>query len=201
MSFTAIESLILNQKIIMENSSLIITQTRKWITDVVVGCNFCPFAAREVKRGSIHYEVLDDANAESTMEAALNIMKMLDNDPAVETALLILPSDFENFEDYLDLVETAEALLEENDYEGVYQVASFHPQYLFAGAAADDASNYTNRSPYPMLHFLREESVSKAVDGHPGIDDVPYINIQFAKEKGLRYMQQLLASCITDGEL
>lgn len=180
----------------MADHTLIIAQTKKWITDVVVGCNFCPFAAREVKKGSIHYEVLDDANAESSMEAALGIMQLLDNNRDIETALLILPNDFENFEDYLDLVETAEALLEENDYEGIYQVASFHPQYLFAGAPADDASNYTNRSPYPMLHFLREDSVSKAVDGYPDIDDVPYKNIQFAKEKGLRYMQQLLASCI-----
>ena len=174
----------------------IISHTKKWITDVVVACNFCPFAAREVKRGSIHYEVLHNAGADNCMEAALKIMQLMDEDKDVETALLILPNDFESFEDYLDLVETAEALLEENDYEGIYQVASFHPQYMFAGAGADDPSNYTNRSPYPMLHFLREESVSKAVDGHPGIDDVPFKNIEFAKEKGLTYMQQLLAQCM-----
>src|ERR1700755_2017673 len=126
----------------MADKETIIAHTKKWITDVVVACNFCPFAAREVKRGSIYYEVLDDASADNTMEAALNIMKMLDENKTIETALLILPSDFE---DYLDLVETAEALLEENDYEGIYQVASFHPQYLFAGAPADDPSNYTNR--------------------------------------------------------
>ncbi len=183
----------------MAENSTIIAQTKKWITDVVVACNFCPFAAREVKRGSIHYQVLTDANAENCMETALNIMQLMDTDSSVETALLILPNDFENFEDYLDLIETAEALIEENDYEGIYQVASFHPQYMFAGAAADDPSNYTNRSPYPMLHFLREESVSKAVDGHPGIDDVPYNNIAFAKEKGLTYMQQLLAQCMLAG--
>lgn len=174
----------------------IIAHTKKWIIDVVVACNFCPFAAREVKRGSIHYEVLHDASAENAMEAALKIMQLMDADAGTETALLILPNDFENFEDYLDLVETANALLEENDYEGIYQVASFHPDYLFAGAPADDPSNYTNRSPYPMLHFLREESVSKAIDSHPDIDDVPYKNIQFAKDKGLTYMQQLLAQCM-----
>ncbi|RYY68522.1 MAG: DUF1415 domain-containing protein [Chitinophagaceae bacterium] len=181
----------------MDNTSLEIAQTKKWIMDVVVGCNFCPFAAREVKKGSIHYEVLAEATAENTMEAALHIMKLLDGKPDIETALLILSTGYETLEDYLDLVATAEALLEENDYEGIYQVASFHPQYLFAGAPADDPSNYTNRSPYPMLHFLREESVSKAVDSHPDIDDVPYKNIQFAQEKGLRYMQELLANCIT----
>ncbi|RYD72756.1 MAG: DUF1415 domain-containing protein [Sphingobacteriales bacterium] len=180
----------------MANDAIFITHTKKWIIDVVVACNFCPFAAREVKRASIHYEVLHDASAENTMEAALKIMQLMDEDRDVETALLILPNDFESFEDYLDLVETANALLEENEYEGIYQVASFHPQYIFAGAPADDPSNYTNRSPYPMLHFLREESVSKAVDGHPDIDDVPFKNIEFAKEKGLNYMQQLLAQCM-----
>lgn len=180
----------------MADNETIISQTKKWIIDVVIACNFCPFASREVKRGSIHYEVLPDANTDDTMKAVLNIMKLMDENRDVETALLILPNGFENFEDYLDLVETAESLLEENDYEGIYQVASFHPQYLFAGAPADDPSNYTNRSPYPMLHLLREESVSKAIDGHPDIDNVPYQNIQFAKEKGLPYMQQLLASCL-----
>ena len=182
----------------MDDNAIFIAQTKKWITDVVVGCNFCPFAAREVKRGSIHYEVVNDANAETTMDAALNIMKLLDENKDIETAFLILPNDFESFDDYLDLVATAEALLEENEYEGIYQVASFHPQYLFAGAATDDASNYTNRSPFPMLHFLREDSVSKAVDSYPGIDDVPYKNIQFSKEKGLRFMQQLLAQCMME---
>lgn len=174
----------------------IIAQTKKWITDVVIACNFCPFAAREVKRGSVHYEVLQDTEVDAVMDAVKKILLLLDEDPAIETSLLILPNDFENFEDYLDLVATTEGLLEENDYESIYQVASFHPQYLFAGSSDDDPGNYTNRSPYPMLHFLREESVSKAVDGHPDIDDVPYKNIQFAKEKGLTYMQQLLASCM-----
>lgn len=180
----------------MLSKEIIIAQTKKWITDVVVACNFCPFAAREVKRGSIHYDVLDDANTESSTQAALAIMQLMDNDSSIETALLILPNDFIHFEVYLDLVETVEAMLEEEEYQGIYQVASFHPQYMFAGSTADDPGNYTNRSPYPMLHFLREESVSKAVDGHPDIDDVPYHNIQFAKDKGLTYMQQLLASCM-----
>lgn len=180
----------------MPDHTEVIAQTKKWITDVVVGCNFCPFAAREVKRGSIHYVVLEDANTDTCMEASLAVMKLMDEEKEVETALIILPGGHENFEQYLDLVETAEVLLEENDYEGIYQVASFHPQYLFGGATPDDPANYTNRSPYPMLHFLREESVSRAVDGHPDIEGVPYTNIQFAKEKGLRYMQELLASCM-----
>ena len=96
-------------------------------------------------------------------------------------------------EDILDLLAYN---LEKEGYEGVYQIASFHPQYLYAGSTEIDPSNYTNRSPYPMLHFLREESVSRAVDTHPNIDDVPEQNIAFTQEKGLRYMKELLVSCM-----
>lgn len=180
----------------MADHSLMIAQTKRWILEVVVGCNFCPFAAREVKRGSVHYEVIDNADTDTSMNALLMVLQRMEEDSDIETALLLLPENYENFESYLDLVETAETLLEDNDYEGIYQVASFHPQYLFAGAPANDPGNYTNRSPYPMLHILREESVSRAVDGHPDIEAVPNNNIQFAKEKGLVYMQELLAACM-----
>ena len=180
----------------MDPDNIIIEHTKKWITDVVAGCNFCPFAGRELVRGSIYYKVLENAGTRAVLEAVVAAMQQLDEEPSIETTLLILPGSFENFDEYLDLVEDAEALLEKEGYEGIYQLASFHPRYLFAGSAESDASNYTNRSPYPMLHFLREESVSKAVDGYPGIEEVPDRNIQFAHEKGLLYMQQLLANCI-----
>ena len=125
----------------------------------------------------------------------MNIMQQLDEEPSIETTLLILPSGFEDFNHYLDLVEIADALIADNDYEGVYQVASFHPGYLFAGSSENDPSNYTNRSPYPMLHFLREASLTQAIDSHPDIDAVPEKNIAFANDKGLSFMQQLLAAC------
>ncbi len=179
----------------MYPASQIIEQTKTWVTNVVVGCNFCPFAARELKKGSIHYEVLEAADTHSVLAAVVSAMQQLDKDPGIETTLLILPGSFESFDEYLDLVEDAEEILEEEGYEGVYQLASFHPQYLFAGSEPSDAANYTNRSPYPMLHLLREETVSKAVDSYPDIDEVPNRNVAFAREKGLIYMQQLLADC------
>jgi uncharacterized protein len=179
----------------LENDT-IIAQTKKWIVDVVVGCNFCPFAAREIKRGSIHYEVLQTATTETTLQTVVKIFNLLDSDETIETVLIILPHAYDSFTNYLDMVDKAETLLEKESYEGIYQLASFHPQYLFAGSNNLDASNYTNRSPYPMLHFLREDSVSKAIDAHPNIDDVPEQNVYFAKEKGLEYMQKLFAACI-----
>ncbi len=178
------------------NNDIIISQTKKWIIDVVIGCNFCPFAAREIKKGSIHYEVLQSATPKNILEAATKIFQQLDIDNTVETSLLILPNNFGIFTAYLDIVEKVENILAKKGYESIYQIASFHPQYLFAGCSSIDASNYTNRSPYPMLHFLREESVSKAVDSYPNIDNVPEQNIAFAQKKGLVHMQKLFANCM-----
>ena len=91
----------------------------------------------------------------------------LDEDESIVTSLLIFPNAFKQFDDYLDIVELAEELLEANGYEGVYQLASFHPQYIFGGAPVNDAANYTNRSVYPMLHLLREEQIEKALERYP----------------------------------
>jgi len=176
------------------DNEIIVTKTKSWITNVVVACNFCPFAAREIKRGSIHYEVINNATTKTVLEATLKMFLLLNNNEQIETSILILPDHFSEFNDYLDLVEKVETLLTKNNYEGIYQIASFHPKYMFAGSDENDPSNYTNRSPYPMLHFLREESVTKAIAGYTDIENVPKRNIAFTKEKGLAYMQQLLKS-------
>ncbi|MFT3932458.1 MAG: DUF1415 domain-containing protein [Chitinophagaceae bacterium] len=179
----------------MPTAEQVIEQTSKWIKDVVVGCNFCPFAAREVKRNSIHYQVETATTLAACLQSFLNECKRLDAE-TIETTLLILPDAFPVFKDYLQLVDMAERLLKQEGYEGVYQVADFHPQYAFAGAPANDAANYTNRSPYPMLHLLREESVEKALQHHPDPDAIPQRNIDFARAKGLAYMQLLRNACM-----
>lgn len=163
----------------------------------MVGCNFCPFANREVKRNSIHYQVEESNELERCLQSFLDECKRLDDDGAIETSLLIFPNAFKDFEEYLDLVDMAEQLLEEEGYEGTYQVASFHPDYRFAGSPEDDAANFTNRSIYPMLHLLREESIENALDSYAGDpDEIPARNIQFAREKGLAYMKLLRDSCL-----
>ncbi|MEO7524168.1 MAG: DUF1415 domain-containing protein [Ferruginibacter sp.] len=182
----------------LPDDEIIIEQTKNWINTVVVGCGFCPFAAKEMKRGSVHYVVLQNATKSSALEAVVRSMQLLDTKENIETSLLIIPEGFSSFNAYLELTDMAETLLAKEKYEGIYQVASFHPQYLFAGSKADDAANYTNRSPYPMLHFLREESVSKAIDSYPNINEVPYRNIRFANEKGIDYMKNLLIMSMTN---
>jgi hypothetical protein len=177
-------------------NEIIIFQTKKWITDVVAGCGFCPFVSKEIKRGSIHYEVLPEATAAAALAKLVAMLYQLDNDEEIETSLLILPHSFDSFDAYLALLEMAEAIIEKENHDGIYQVASFHPAYLFAGSTDKDPANYTNRSPYPMLHILREASVTKAVDGYDGIDEVPNRNIRFANEKGLDHMQKLLLACM-----
>lgn len=173
-----------------------IAHTKTWVSEVVVGCHFCPFAAREVKRGSIHYAAELAADPESCLQAFLLECQRLDEHPAIATTLLILPDAFESFDDYLDLVAMAEGLLEAEGYEGVYQVAGFHPDYRFGDVPADDPANYTNRSVYPMLHLLREEALEQALANYRDPEGIPEINVAFARDKGLVYMKLLRDACL-----
>jgi hypothetical protein len=173
------------------NSGQVIDRTKKWIIDVVIGCNFCPFAANVVKQKTIFYKVEENKELETCLASFVLEMERLDNDPAIETIFLIFPNAFQQFDDYLDLVSLAEKLLKRKSYEGVYQVASFHPLYLFANSDENDPANYTNRSIYPMLQLLREESIDKALANYKDPESIPARNINFAKEKGLVYMKML----------
>lgn len=186
----------------METNEKIIQQTRTWINQVVIGCNFCPFAAKEMKNDTIHYSVVNSESTEDCLTAFMEECKRLDNSPEIETTLLIYPLAFADFEEYLDLVDMAEQLILDQDYEGIYQVASFHPHYLFAGSTEKDASNYTNRSPYPMLHLLREASIEKVLEKYPDPESIPERNIRFAEEKGVEWMRALLQTSreIKNGE-
>ena len=184
--------------IILTDSS-VIAQTTQWINSVVIGCNFCPFAAKAMLRKSIRYVVLPDITLESALEAVVEELRYLDRSVDIETTLVIFPNQFSDFEDYLDLAELAEDLSVEQGYEGIYQIASFHPDYRFEGAKDNDPANYTNRSPYPMLHILREDSITKALDHYIDPEGIPERNIAFAQEKGLLYMQVLRAACLEVG--
>ena len=172
-------------------SEQVVDQTKKWIIDVVIGCNLCPFAANEIKQQTIFYRVETGMDQKSCLDSFVYEMERLDNNDTIETSFLIFPNKFEKFDDYLDLVSSAEKLLKRKGYEGIYQVASFHPLYLFAGSNENDAANYTNRSIYPMLQLLREESIDKALKHYQNPESIPERNIQFTREKGLIYMKML----------
>lgn len=140
--------------------------------------------------------VLHDSNAANTRETLIAEMILLDDEADIETTLIILPDRFSDFHQYLDLVRSAESTVTRAGNDGIYQIASFHPDYLFAGSDPDDPANYTNRSLYPMLHLLRESSITKAIANYPDTAEIPNQNIAFAREKGLVYMQLLRAACI-----
>ncbi len=170
----------------------IISITKKWIYEVVIGCNFCPFAAREVQRNSIRYKVEESKDKAACLLTLIQECERLDKEASIETTFIIFPDTFTSFQSFLDLLSFSGKLLKKQRYEGVYQLASFHPEYRFGGAPANDAANYTNRSPYPMLQLLREDSVEKALAHYAGsAEEIPERNIRFAREKGLAYMKTL----------
>jgi hypothetical protein len=171
-------------------------QTINWIKSVVIDCNFCPFAAKAILKKTIHYIIKSNVTMDKSLDALKKELNNLETDTAIETSFIIFENDFSNFDDYLDLVKKAERLLSEEDFDGIYQIASFHPNYCFDGSDEDDAANYTNRSIYPMLHILREDSLTKALSLYPNPELIPQHNIDFARQKGLHYMQLLRAACI-----
>jgi uncharacterized protein len=179
----------------MSHAETIIAQTVKWINDIVIGCNFCPFAARVVKEQKVHYQVEGNVSPDTYIRSFLEELTRLDEDAGIETSFLIFSEAFVSFDDYLDFVTLAENLLKKEGYEGIYQLASFHPQYRFAGVPEEDAANYTNRSVYPMLHLLREASIDKALEYYKHPEQIPERNIHFAREKGFAYMKMLRDNC------
>ncbi|PUZ21523.1 hypothetical protein GA0116948_110145 [Chitinophaga costaii] len=180
----------------MDDKATVVAQTRQWIQSVVIGCNFCPFAARELQRNSIHYQVETGMTLTSSRAVLLRELQRLDADKNIETTLLILPGTFAAFHDYLALVRRVEHLLQQKGYQGIYQVATFHPLYQFEGSTVDDAANFTNRSIYPMLHLLREASIRKALAFYGDAEKIPARNVQFAREKGSAYLQMLRDQCL-----
>ncbi len=123
------------------------------------------------------------------------MLELLTRDESIETTLLIHPNVLQDFATYNQFLDLVDALLEQLELEGIYQVASFHPDYQFAGSDPDATRNYTNRSPYPVLHLLREESLERAIAGYPGVEEIPERNIELLEGMGAEKMQALLRAC------
>lgn len=179
----------------MNNQAEITQHTKNWLKDIIIKLNFCPFANREFIKNSIRYSVSQSADLESGLYALATELNHLDQHPETETTLLIFPDCFTVFDDFLELIDYANQLLRELGYVSIYQLAHFHPDYCFEGVQASDASNYTNRSPYPVLHIIREESLQKAIESHPDAGSIPDINIILARKMGSAKMQLLLDQC------
>lgn len=178
----------------------IVQQTKNWVKEVVIGLNLCPFAAQPFQKDTIEYTVCNGDSTEQHLQQLADCFSRMDETGDIETSLLIYPDAYQTFDNYLDLLDFANQLLDDLNYTGTYQVASFHPDYLFDGSTEEDASNFSNRSPYPMLHVIREADLEKAIASFPDIEQVPENNIKKLREIGYQEMQKTLAK-LTDKEI
>lgn len=171
----------------------VIDATRDWLNQAVIGLNLCPFAKAAETKQLIRYVVSDATDAEGLLRALIEELEhMRDADPkALETTLLIHPQVLGDFLDYNDFLDVADAALAELDLEGEIQVASFHPQYQFEGTEPDDIENFTNRSPYPTLHLLRESSIEQAVKAFPDAASIYEANIETMERLGIEGWHKL----------
>lgn len=172
----------------------IVEATRRWISSVVIGLNLCPFAARVFLGGQIRFAVSEAEDGISLLDDLAAELRSLVSTPAseVETTLLLHPRALADFLDYNDFLGDADHLIRRLGLRGVVQIASFHPKYQFAGPEPDAVANYTNRSPYPMLHLLREESVTAIAADPEELLAIPTRNVETLNRLGREKMVELL---------
>ena len=181
----------------MKNPDTAITSTRnsqiktveRWLKDVVIGLNLCPFAAKPFGDKRIRIEVFGGDTEAGLLEMLQAEISLIDEQLAeetgtgIETTLIIIPNMLHNFDTYNQFLDLVDALLDKFSWTGQYQIASFHPQYCFAGTVPESPENLTNRSPYPLLHIIREASIETALQHYPNPENIPDQNI--AKMKAL----------------
>lgn len=175
------------------DESDVIAATRRWLEQAVIGLNLCPFAKAVHQKGQIRWVVSPARDAESLAAAlAAELQRLADADPQVlDTTLLIHPHALQDFGDYNDFLDVVDTVVEALGLEGELQVASFHPAYRFADAPADDPANLTNRSPFPMLHLLREASIERAVAAFPDASCIFERNIEMLRSLGQARLAEL----------
>lgn len=175
----------------MQNEQHILSRTQNWIDAFIIGENICPFA-QHIPKKQVQL-VLDSSD---TMLAVLEQMSAvwatLKANRDIETSIVIYPLASQDFEEFLDWYYACDQLLEDMNMRDDFQLVAFHPEFVFDNAEVSDAANYTNRSPYPMIHILREDSVSKAVAGHPDVDSIPTRNMEHLRKKDVGYWEGFL---------
>ena len=171
----------------------VIAATRRWVDRAVIGLNLCPFAKGVQTKGQVHYAVSPATDGQELLDDLKSELHALHAaDPAQrDTTLLIAPQVFADFLDFNDFLDRADRLLRKMRLGGDYQIASFHPQFLFADADPDDISHHTNRAPYPILHLLREASIDRAVEAFPDASLIFEKNMQTLRALGVEGWQAL----------
>ena len=160
--------------------------TRRWLERAVIGLNLCPFAKSVHVKGQVHFAISDATDAEALRQALVTeLQDLVALAPEVrDTTLLVAPQAFPDFLDFNDFLATADRALAELDLEGIIQIAPFHPRFVFAGTRDDDITNYTNRTPYPTLHLIRETSIDRAVQSFPEAEAIFEVNMATMEKLG-----------------
>jgi hypothetical protein len=177
----------------LSSDDTVIANTKAWIEKAVIGLNLCPFAKAVYVKDQIRYVVSHAQDADALLtELHTELQGLHAIDPAqTDTTLLIHPHVLTDFLDYNDFLDIANSAIDELDLDGEIQIASFHPNYQFAGTDADDIENYTNRAPYPLLHLLREASIDRAVEAFPEADAIYEKNMETLRNLGIQGWKQL----------
>jgi hypothetical protein len=167
-------------------------QTQQWLKHFIIKHNICPFAHAVVEKKQVFYAIDAYVEMEACLHQLIEECQRLDQQNTIETTLIIYTQSLQTFDDFLAYLDIANELLIAQHYEGVYQLASFHPDYCFEGLDENDAANYTNRSPFPMLHLIRESSLETALEHYPNPELIPERNIKLTRELGMNALNALL---------
>ena len=167
-------------------------QVMQWLQHIVVDLNLCPFAHHVLQSGQVRFVTLTAKKTKDILQALEAEYHYLDQHSESETSILILTHALKNFDHYLDCLDRAIEQMDRQGYTGIYQIASFHPYYCFSDTDYDDPANYTNRSPYPLFHILRETSVDRAVNSYPQIERIPENNMRLMRDLGQDKIEKLL---------
>ena len=171
----------------------IVEQVQTWLESVVIGLNLCPFAQKPHRQGAIKYTVFEGRDDKALLATIYQQLEALEKAPIAETetTLVITPDYLSDFSDYNQFLEDVDWMIERAGWEGTFQVASFHPDYQFAGTLPDDAENLTNRAPYPIFHLLREASLEAVIEKFPDTDEIPNTNIKCMNQLSPEQKSQL----------
>ncbi|KAF3983402.1 MAG: DUF1415 domain-containing protein [Methylococcales symbiont of Hymedesmia sp. n. MRB-2018] len=179
------------------STTKVISQTKHWISSFVIDFNICPFAYKSFINNSIYFSVNNCTSVDNCLLNLFSECERLDNSSQIETTFLIFPNLFQQFDSFLDFLFVSEELLMTHNYDGTYQLASFHPHYRFDNEVHNDPASFTNRSPYPMLHLIREASITKALINYPHPELIPNNNIRLTRKLGLTKLQAILNNSLS----
>ncbi len=171
-----------------------IEAVKRWLDEIVIGQNFCPFARFVRDNEQIRFVENSSLSQAEVLTKLHEEVRLLESNDTVATTLIVLSNGFTDFNDYLDLLDMCNELIEQWGYAGRYQIASFHPDYEFEGEPKDSASHYTNRAPFPVLHLLREHDIEAVLKHYPNPEHIYETNMRRSQELGIKWFQQKLAA-------